>query len=53
MRVAAIQMRSGAQIEPNLEAAEALIRSAAEQGASFVATPEMTHILQRLSLIHI
>ena len=47
MRVAAIQMRSGALIEPNLEAAEMLIRRAAARGASFVATPEMTHILQR------
>ncbi len=47
MRIAAIQMRSGIDIAANLEAAKALITRAAAQGASFVATPEMTHILQR------
>lgn len=47
MRIAAIQMRSGTDLEANLEAAGALIRRAADGGASFVATPEMTHILQR------
>jgi len=47
MKIAAIQMRSGVDIDANLEAAETLIRAAAKDGASFVATPEMTHILQR------
>ena len=47
MRIAAIQMRSGTDLEANLEAAGALIRRAADGGASFIATPEMTHILQR------
>ncbi len=47
MRVAAIQLRSGVDIDANLRAAEALIRAAAGEGASFIATPEMTHILQR------
>lgn len=42
-------MRSGVDIDANLAAAEALIRAAANQGASFIATPEMTHILQRSS----
>lgn len=47
MKIAAIQMRSGIDINANLEAAETLIRAAANEGASFIATPEMTHILQR------
>jgi len=42
-------MRSGVDIDANLETAEALIRRAAQDGAKFVATPEMTHILQRSS----
>lgn len=47
MKIAAIQMRSGVDIGANLEAAEGLIRAAANEGASFIATPEMTHLLQR------
>lgn len=47
MRVACVQMRSGIEIGPNLEAAEALIRQASSEGATFISTPEMTHILQR------
>jgi len=47
MKIAAIQMRSGVEIDANLETAEHLIRAAAAQGASFIATPEMTHIVQR------
>ena len=47
IRAALIQLRSGAEIEENLEAAGALIRAAAADGAGFIATPEMTHILQR------
>ena len=47
MKIAAIQMRSGVDIEANLVAAETLIRAAAKEGASFIATPEMTHLLQR------
>ncbi len=42
MRVAAIQMTSLGSIEENLRAAETLIRRAAEQGAVFIATPEVT-----------
>ena len=52
MRISAIQMCSGTNIEDNIAAADALIRQAVKDGAQFVATPEMTHILQ-LSLIHI
>lgn len=47
MKIAVIQLRSGAEIEANLRAAEQLIRAAAAGGAGFIATPEMTHILQR------
>ena len=47
MKVAAIQMRSGVDIDANMAAADALIREAAAKGAKFIATPEMTHILQR------
>ena len=42
MRVAAIQMTSGADVDKNLSNSEKLIRSAAEQGATFIATPEVT-----------
>ncbi len=47
MKIAAIQMRSGVDIRANLEAAETLICRAADDGARFITTPEMTHILQR------
>lgn len=44
---AVIQLRSGVEIEENLDIAGGLIRQAAAEGATFIATPEMTHILQR------
>ena len=44
---AAVQMRSGISVEANAVAAEALIRRAAEHGARYVLTPEMTNILDR------
>ena len=47
MKIAAIQLCSGVDIAANLRAAETLIRAAAGDGATFIATPEMTHILQR------
>ena len=47
IKAAVIQLCSTGQIEQNLDAAGALIRQAAADGAGFVATPEMTHILQR------
>jgi len=49
MRVACVQMRSGVDIDANLAQADMLIREAANEGAAFIATPEMTHILQRSS----
>ncbi len=42
LKVAAIQLRSGPEIEENLAAAEEYIRAAAEEGAIFIATPEIT-----------
>lgn len=42
---ACIQMRSGTEPDANLAAASTLIREAAGQGASFIATPEMTNLL--------
>ena len=47
INAAVIQLRSGVEIEDNLEIAGGLIRQAAASGARFIATPEMTHILQR------
>ena len=60
-------MRSGVDVAANIAAASELVRAAATEGARFIATPEMTHLLQRdplalrevvktmeeLSLIHI
>ena len=45
MQVAAIQMRSGIDVGQNIAAASELIRAAAAAGATFIATPEMTHLL--------
>lgn len=42
LTAACIQLSSGPEIEPNLTAAESLIREAAGQGAVLVATPENT-----------
>lgn len=47
MKVAAIQLRSGVDIAANIDAASVLIREAANQGATFIVTPEMTTLLQR------
>jgi len=47
MRIGAVQMCSGINIEENIDAADDLIRRAVKDGAQFVATPEMTHILQK------
>ncbi|WP_321344558.1 carbon-nitrogen hydrolase family protein [Breoghania sp.] len=46
-KAACIQMRSGRDVEANIAAAEKLIRSAAEAGASYALTPEMTNLLER------
>lgn len=40
--VALLQLNAGPEIAPNLDAAEALARQAAKQGARFVLTPENT-----------
>lgn len=40
-------MRSGTSVARNIKSAAALIREAAAGGAEFIATPEMTHLLQR------
>ena len=45
-RAALVQLRSGRSIEPNLQAAEALIRQAAAGGADYVQTPENTAIME-------
>lgn len=45
LRTACIQMRSTANITPNIDAAVDLISAAAGEGAEFIATPEMTNLL--------
>ena len=45
LRVACVQMRSGTEIADNIEAASALITEAAEVGATLIATPEMTNLI--------
>ncbi|MEO1662601.1 MAG: carbon-nitrogen hydrolase family protein [Pseudomonadota bacterium] len=45
IRAACIQMRSAAEIAPNIMAATDLISAAAADGATFIATPEMTNLL--------
>lgn len=47
MKAAAIQLCSGTDIAANIAATSELVRAAAADGASFVATPEMTHFLQK------
>lgn len=42
---ACVQMRSGTEPAANIAAASTLIRQAAGQGATFIATPEMTNLL--------
>jgi predicted amidohydrolase len=46
-RVAAVQMRSGTDTARNAADFEALVREAAEQGARYVQSPEMTGAQQR------
>jgi predicted amidohydrolase len=46
-RAAAVQLRSGLDIDANIAATEVLVREAARAGASYVLTPEMTNILDR------
>ncbi|QFU17805.1 carbon-nitrogen hydrolase family protein [Microvirga thermotolerans] len=44
---ACVQMRSGRDVLANRDAAVALVREAAERGADFVQTPEMTSLVER------
>ncbi len=46
-KVAALQMRSGTDPEPNIAAFEALVREAAAAGAVYVQSPEMSGAIQR------
>lgn len=45
-RAALVQLRSGREIAPNMEAASALIREAAGSGAQYIQTPENTALLE-------
>jgi predicted amidohydrolase len=44
-RAGLVQMCSGREVERNIADASALVREAAAKGAEFIATPEMTNIL--------
>ncbi|WP_181704483.1 carbon-nitrogen hydrolase family protein [Chthonobacter rhizosphaerae] len=46
-RIACVQLRSGRDPLANLARTEALVREAADAGATYVQTPEMTNILER------
>lgn len=43
---AAVQLRTGRDIATNVEAASDIIRDAAKNGADYIQTPEMTHLLE-------
>jgi predicted amidohydrolase len=47
LNVACIQMRSGVEVNANVDAASAMIRRAVGEGAELIATPEMTSLLDR------
>lgn len=46
-KAACVQMRSGRDVLANRDAAVALVREAADKGADFVQTPEMTSLVER------
>ncbi|MFG1223458.1 carbon-nitrogen hydrolase family protein [Xanthobacter wiegelii] len=46
LRVGLVQLRSGREPAANLDAAAALIREAAREGAQYVQTPEVTNIME-------
>ncbi|WP_395016667.1 carbon-nitrogen hydrolase family protein [Dongia sp.] len=46
VKFACVQMTAGPEVQPNLDAAAALIREAAAGGAKFIATPENTSIIE-------
>src|SRR3974390_2868809 len=48
-RAACIQMNGGDEIIPNLAAAITMIREAHRQGADFIATPEVTNLIESRS----
>ena len=48
-RAACIQMNGGDEVIPNLAAAIVLIREARRQGADFIATPEVTNLIESRS----
>lgn len=45
-RAALVQMRSGRDVETNLDRAEAAIRQAVERGADYIQTPENTSLME-------
>lgn len=45
IRAACIQLRSGTEVTDNIASVSALVRQAVDAGAVFIATPEMTNIL--------
>ncbi len=45
-RAALVQLRCGRSIQPNIEMAERLIRQAADEGASYIQTPENTVLME-------
>ncbi|WP_043879732.1 carbon-nitrogen hydrolase family protein [Azorhizobium caulinodans] len=46
LRVGLVQLRSGRDMDANIEIATALIREAARDGARYVQTPEVTHLME-------
>ncbi|WP_262693001.1 carbon-nitrogen hydrolase family protein [Kordiimonas aestuarii] len=46
LRAALIQLNTGNELLPAVDAAEKLIREAAEGGATFISTPETTHLME-------
>lgn len=46
VKFACVQMTAGPEVQPNLDAAAALIREAAAGGARFILTPENTSIIE-------
>ena len=45
-KAACIQLRSSRSVLDNVETASALIREAAGDGATYIQTPEMTHLVE-------
>ncbi len=47
MRVGLVQLCSSTDVSKNIAVTSELIRHAADDGATFIATPEMTHLVQK------